>query len=164
VVAVGPNGVRLDDGREIPTRTIVWAGGVRLPDPVASAGLPQRFGGVAVDATLGVEGHPEITVIGDCASLLDRSGKPYPASAQLATQAAPVAAANVAAALRGRPRRGFTPNYLGEAISVGRETAVTRVGPVVLTGFAAAAAKRFTEERYVAQIGGLTLLREWAGR
>jgi NADH dehydrogenase len=157
--------VHLSGGERLPTRTMIWAGGIRLPSVVAAAGLPTRQRALAADDFLRVPGRPEVFVIGDCLAVLDpRSGERLPASAQLATQTARAAAENVARAIAGRALRPFRPNYLGEAISLGRDNAVARVGPLTLRGLPGLAVKNFTEQRYVESIGGMALLREWSER
>jgi NADH dehydrogenase len=157
--------VHLSSGDRLATQTLVWTGGIRLPHLVAAAGLPIRHGALATDPFLRVPNRPEIFVVGDCLSVLDaKSEDSLPASAQLATQAGRAAAENVARSIQGKSLRPFKPNYIGEAISVGRDNAVARVGPLTLKGMPGLAVKRFTEERYVESIGGITLLREWSDR
>ncbi|GIW07917.1 MAG: NADH dehydrogenase [Dehalococcoidia bacterium] len=157
--------VHFSSGDQIRTRTMIWAGGIQLPTVVAAANLPLRQRALATDDFLRLPDHPNVFVVGDCLAVLDpRSGERLPASAQLATQAARAAAENVARAIAGRALRPFRPNYLGEAISVGRDNAVARVGPLTLRGLPGLAVKNFTEQRYVESIGGMALLREWSDR
>jgi NADH dehydrogenase len=120
---------------------------------------------VVTDEFLRLPLHPEVFVLGDCVAVADpRSGDRLPASAQLATQMGRAAAENIARAIAGRPLRPFRPTYLGEAVSVGRDNAVVRVGPLVLRGLPGLAVKTFTEQRYIESIGGMALLREWSAR
>ncbi|MCS6801537.1 MAG: FAD-dependent oxidoreductase [Chloroflexota bacterium] len=165
ITAVAPGVVSLASGARLVTRTMIWAGGIRLPSVVAAAGLPLRQRALATDEFLRVPDLPDVFVIGDCLAVIDpRSGERLPASAQLATQAARAAAENVARARTGRSLRPFRPAYLGEAISLGRDTAVARVGPLTLRGLAGLAVKHFTEQRYIEALGGMSLLREWSDR
>jgi NADH dehydrogenase len=157
--------VCLASGERIPTRTFIWAGGIRLPQVITSADLPLRNRAVVTDEFLRLPLHPEVFVLGDCVAVADpRSGDRLPASAQLATQMGRAAAENIARAIAGRPLRPFRPTYLGEAVSVGRDNAVVRVGPLVLRGLPGLAVKTFTEQRYIESIGGMALLREWSAR
>jgi NADH dehydrogenase len=70
---------RFSDGRELPTRTIVWQAGV-APSPFL-AELPLQLdkrGRVVVDQYLRVPGHPGVWAIGDCASVPNvRQGGSY---------------------------------------------------------------------------------------
>ncbi|MFN8534170.1 MAG: FAD-dependent oxidoreductase [Dehalococcoidia bacterium] len=157
--------VHLASGARLATRSMVWAGGIRLPYVVAASGLAIHHRQILCDEFLRVVDRPEIFVVGDCLGVNDpRSGEPLPPSAQLATQAARVAAENVVRSIAGRALRAFRPNYLGEAVSVGRDNAVARVGPLTLRGLPGLAVKNFTEQRYVESIGGMALLREWSER
>jgi NADPH-dependent 2,4-dienoyl-CoA reductase/sulfur reductase-like enzyme len=65
-------GVRLTDGRFVPTRTVVWTVGVR-PEPLVDAlGLAVVQGRLRVDEYLGVPGHPEVFACGDVAAVPNR--------------------------------------------------------------------------------------------
>ncbi|MEV0928065.1 NAD(P)/FAD-dependent oxidoreductase [Streptomyces spongiicola] len=72
-----PDGVLLDDGEFVPTRTLVWCVGVR-PDPlVADVGLPLDRGRLRVTAELDVPGHPDVFACGDAAAVPDLT-RPLP--------------------------------------------------------------------------------------
>ena len=65
------DGVRLTDGEDVATRSLVWCVGVR-PDPlVESLGLETEKGRVVVDEYLRVPGHPEVFACGDAAAVPD---------------------------------------------------------------------------------------------
>ena len=65
--------VRLADGTEIPTRTVVWCVGVRPIRWWTAVGLPTREGRVVVDERLGVSGHRDVYAAGDVAAVPDPS-------------------------------------------------------------------------------------------
>ena len=71
IASVHPHGVRLASGREIATETVVWCAGMRA-HPLATSlpGPHDRFGRVAVDQSLKVEGAPDIFAAGDVAAAL----------------------------------------------------------------------------------------------
>ena len=85
--------VELDKGDRIPTRTVVWAGGVTVEDTVASrlgaeAGANGRL---VVDAHLGVVGRPGVYAVGDAAAVpwgpeSGDAGRICPQLAQVAIQ------------------------------------------------------------------------------
>lgn len=59
-----PGKVRLTNGEEVPTRTLVWCVGVR-PDPLVDVlDLPTDHGRLVVGTDLAVPGHPEILACG----------------------------------------------------------------------------------------------------
>src|SRR5690606_24204081 len=81
-------GVRLSDGEDVPTRTLVWCVGVR-PDPLVDAvRLPTRKGRLVVDEYLTVPGHPDAFACGDAAAVPDltRPGEITPMTAQHAVR------------------------------------------------------------------------------
>lgn len=162
ITAIDAEAVYLDDQEAVPARTIIWAGGVEPPAPIKNLNVLKNDQAIVPDSYLRVPGHVDAFVGGDSAAILDgRSGRPFPPSAQLAIQSGEAIAVNVLRTFAGQPLLPFRPRLSGETIAVGRNAAVARVGRVVLTGFPALTAKRYAEERYIDQIGGVELLQEW---
>lgn len=136
VTAVRADAVEL--GTEtIEARTIVWAAGVAA-SPLGRALSPQvdRAGRVPVRPDLTLEGHPEVSVIGDLAAL-QQDGKPVPGVAPAAMQMGRHAAENVLRALRGEPRRPFRYVDKGSLATIGRKAGVADFGRLRLSGFLA---------------------------
>jgi NADH dehydrogenase len=71
IASVGSDGVRLSSGEEIAAETVVWCAGMRA-HPLAAAlpGPHDRFGRVAVDPFLKVEGTADVFAAGDVAAAL----------------------------------------------------------------------------------------------
>jgi len=138
------DGVRLDDGTFVASRTLVWCVGVR-PDPLVEAvGLPVRQGRLVVDAFLSVPGHSGIYACGDAAAVPDRTrpGKLTAMTAQHAQRQGELAAHNIAADLRHGRRRPYRHASLGFAVDLGgREAAANPLG-ATLTGLPALAVTR----------------------
>jgi NADH dehydrogenase len=90
VTEVRPDAVVLASGEEIPTRTLVWAAGVRANPLVDQLGFELGRGGrIRVAADLSVPGHPDVYVIGDSADIAagpapDATGDGAPRLPQLA--------------------------------------------------------------------------------
>src|SRR4029077_4257949 len=90
VVPGDARSVRVDAGgteERIPTRTVLWAAGVRASSFVQSVGTAvgaemDRSGRVVVGPDLSIPGHPEIFVIGDAAVQPWKVGRPVPGVAQ----------------------------------------------------------------------------------
>jgi NADH dehydrogenase len=158
------HGIVLQSGQRIETRTIIWTGGVKAPEMLARFGLPTGAAGrVRVDAFLRAEGHPEVYVVGDSALVLDaRSGRPAAPSAQLAVKEAEAAAWNLYADFTGRELRPYGARVTGEAISLGARDGVAWMGPLRVAGLPARWLKRFIANRYLLEVGGLTLLRTYS--
>jgi NADH dehydrogenase len=138
VAAVTGDAVHLSDGRQIPTRLVVWTAGTS-PHPLMHD-LPCALdrGRVLVDETLAVPNWPGVWALGDCAVVPDsRTGKPHPPTAQHALREAKVAARNIVATLRGRRTEPFEFVTIGQLAAIGRRTGVARVFGVNFSGFLA---------------------------
>jgi NADH dehydrogenase len=115
------DGVRLTDGTDVSTRTLVWCVGVR-PDPlVEGLGLPTEKGRLVVDRFLGVPGFPEVFACGDVAAVPDltRPGAITPMTAQHAMRQGKTAAGNVAASYGHGTRRPYRHHDLGFLVDLG---------------------------------------------
>ncbi|HEY8314257.1 MAG TPA: NAD(P)/FAD-dependent oxidoreductase [Candidatus Baltobacteraceae bacterium] len=139
VKAADEDGLELQSGRRIETRTIVWSAGVRPSPIVAAADLPHgKSGAIVVDAQMRVNGFEDLWAIGDCAAISDGKGGSYPQTAQHAIREGPVLAHNVVAAIRGQAGKPFRYDSLGMMASLGARKAVAQLpGDRVLTGFLA---------------------------
>ncbi|HEX3151258.1 MAG TPA: NAD(P)/FAD-dependent oxidoreductase [Gemmataceae bacterium] len=126
----------------IDTSTVVWGAGVKaspLGKMIADAtgATIDRGGRVIVQPDLTVSGHPNIFVIGDMAAVTS-NGKPVPGVAQGAIQGGKFAAATIRKRLAGRTEVGvFSFWDKGSMATIGRNAAVTEIGPIRLTGFIA---------------------------
>ncbi|GAA4668878.1 hypothetical protein GCM10023347_23010 [Streptomyces chumphonensis] len=133
------DGVLLDDGSFVGTRSLVWCVGVR-PDPlVEELGLPTEKGRLCVDEYLTVPGHPEVFACGDAAAVPDltRPGETTPMTAQHAVRQGKVAAHNIAASCGVGARREYKHNDLGFAVDLGGMQAAANPLKVPLSGPAA---------------------------
>ncbi len=139
VKEIRPDGVVLPDGSEILAGTIVLAAGV-APNPLL-ADLPldkDRKGRIATDATMRSTSNPDVWAIGDCASIPDPAGKPYPQLAQHALREAKVLAHNITTALRGGGElKPFVYENLGTLAALGHYNGVGRVLWFKIRGFVA---------------------------
>ncbi len=137
-------GVRLTDGRFVPTRTVVWTVGVR-PEPLVDAlGLAAVAGRIRVDAHLGVPGHPEVFACGDVAAVPDhtRPGELTAMTAQHAERQGQAVARNVAASLGHGTVRPYRHRDLGLVVDLSGVKAVADPLGVPLTGLPAKVATR----------------------
>jgi NADH:ubiquinone reductase (H+-translocating) len=129
------------ESERIASRTVIWAAGVRAVPLTAAlaraAGAEtDRAGRIPVNPNLTVPGHPEITVIGDVASLAGRDGKPLPGLATVAIQQA----AHVAKGIRsGRAGADGPFRYLdkGALAVIGRGRAICEIRGLKLSGWPA---------------------------
>ncbi|MFD1146579.1 NAD(P)/FAD-dependent oxidoreductase [Saccharothrix hoggarensis] len=139
VEAVTGSCARLTDGKEIPTRTVVWCVGVR-PDPLVEAvSLATVKGRLVVDPTLAVPTHPHVFAAGDVAAVPDvfNDGKPTPMTAQHAQRQGKLAARNVAASLGHGAVGTYQHRDLGFVVDLAGSQAVADPLHIPLTGLPA---------------------------
>jgi NADH dehydrogenase len=136
VAEYSSGGVRLADGRIIPSRAVVWTAGTSSHPLVLQLPCQLDRGRIVVDETLAVPGWPGVWALGDCARIPDRrSGQAYPPTAQHAIREARTAARNIAASIHGRPLVPFRFRTIGQLAAIGRRTGVARVFGVNFSGF-----------------------------
>jgi NADH:quinone reductase (non-electrogenic) len=130
VAEVRPDRVCLSDGREILTRTVVWAGGIKVGGLAADSGLPHAPSGrLQVGPDLAVPGFEGVYALGDVANTLGSDGVPFPQLGSVALQAGRCAAGNILADIKGKPREPFRYRDKGIMAMIGRNAAVAEVGP-----------------------------------
>lgn len=136
MVRVTPEAVYLQSGKRIPTRTVIWAAGVRACPLADRLGLPQtRTGRLEVAADLRVPGHPNVFVIGDLAASRDETGHLHPQIAPVAIQGARHVAQQIQRLLQGRETEPFRYRHRGAMATIGRHAAVAELpGNLRLTG------------------------------
>ncbi|WP_327685611.1 NAD(P)/FAD-dependent oxidoreductase [Streptomyces sp. NBC_00467] len=138
------DGVRLDNGEFVPTRTLIWCVGVR-PDPLVSdVGLPVERGRLLVERDLGVPGRPEVFACGDAAAVPDatRPGEYTPMTAQHASRQGKLAGHNVAASLGHGEKRPYEHHDLGFLVDLGGVKAAANPLGIPLSGPLAGAVTR----------------------
>jgi NADH dehydrogenase len=139
IVAYDGVQLRLSNGQEISSQTLVWTAGIapsaivdKLPFPKNSAGR------IEVEATLQVKGHPSIWALGDCAAVPDLVGQGHCAStAQHALRQGRCLASNIVAVLRGTAPEPFRYKPLGLMSGLGRHSAVAEILGFRFSGFIA---------------------------
>ncbi len=125
VSAIDEAGVSLADER-IESRCVIWAAGVQSSPAARWLDIAaDRAGRAVVADTLRAPDHDNIFVIGDCAAVKDRDGKPLPGVAPVAKQQGLYAARAIIAALRNeRFDRPFRYADFGNLATVGRKAAI----------------------------------------
>ncbi len=135
VTGCDAHGVSLDNGR-IEAATVIWAAGVVASPAAQWIGAERdRAGRLKVNADLSVPGRPEIFAVGDTATVFDHQGRPVPGIAPAAKQMGRYVGKVIAARVEGRPAPGpFAYRHLGDLATIGRKSAVVKLGPLRLTG------------------------------
>ncbi|WP_405732402.1 NAD(P)/FAD-dependent oxidoreductase, partial [Anaerovibrio slackiae] len=133
------DGLYLKDGRYIPSRTVIWAAGVKANKVASTIGTEcDRAGRVVVEPTLQVPGYPEIFAIGDNAHFMTESGRPLATVAPVAMQEAWCAVNNIMALINGSSSlKKFEYVDHGAMATIGRCQAVVNWGCLKIGGFVA---------------------------
>ncbi|MFE7109287.1 NAD(P)/FAD-dependent oxidoreductase [Streptomyces sp. NPDC057575] len=122
VAAVTADAVRLDDGRELPSRVTVWAAGFSVPDLAARSGLTtDAVGRLLTDETLTSVDDPRIVAAGDAAAPADA---PFRMSCQAAGQLGSRAARTVLSRIAGEQPAPLKVRFAGQCMSLGRRTGI----------------------------------------
>ena len=133
------DGLYLKDGRYIPSRTVIWAAGVKANKVASTIGTEcDRAGRVVVEPTLQVPGYPEIFAIGDNAHFMTESGRPLATVAPVAMQEAWCAVENILSLINGSSSlKKFEYVDHGAMATIGRCQAVVNWGCLKIGGFVA---------------------------
>lgn len=137
VVRVLPRGVVIEHGgeqREIEASGVVWTAGVRVNPLVEKLDVEKnQRGQIVVEPSLQVRGRESVFALGDIAYFTDVVPS-LAGTAQLAFQQSSLVVSNVQALIDGGvPSRGHFEE-LGEAVSLGTETAAVLVAGQAVSG------------------------------
>ena len=136
VTGCDAQGVALDGGR-IEAATVIWAAGV-VASPAAQwiGAEHDRAGRIKVNPDLSVPKWPEIFAVGDTATVAEPDGRLVPGIAPAAKQMGRYVGGVIAARLNGRPAPApFVYHHVGDLATIGRKSAVVKLGLLQLTGF-----------------------------
>jgi len=130
VAEVREDAVVLTDGEVIPTRTLIWAAGVRA-NPLAEQVDVEtgRAGRIVVEADLSIRGRTDAYAIGDIADIpagagAGSDGLRLPQVAQVAIQGGEHAGRSIRHRLAGQPTEPFRYGDKGTMATIGRRAAV----------------------------------------
>ena len=127
VERVEANAVHLDDGSVIPSRTLVWAAGVKASPVADLLGAKQaRDGRVVVSDDLSVPSLDRVYAVGDMAAIEGEDGY-EPQLAQVAMQSGRHAAEQVRRHVLGGDPEAFSYRDYGQMATIGRNAAVAEL-------------------------------------
>jgi NADH:ubiquinone reductase (H+-translocating) len=125
---VREDGVLIGDGTFIPSRTVIWTGGVQPSPVVRESGIEADKAGRAVVKATMETSRAAVWAIGDCAIIpkTEEEGAFHAPTAQNAVREAKQLARNVVASIDGRAERvqPFRYDVLGTLASIGNHTGV----------------------------------------
>jgi NADH dehydrogenase len=131
--------VRLSDGTEYESDTVVWTAGVRAHPVLARYGMPlDKAGRIQANEFLRVRGMNGAWAAGDAAAVPDVvTGGISPPTAQHALRQARRLSLNLIASIRGEPQFAFRYRNLGALASLGLYKGVASVMGLKVRGFPA---------------------------
>ncbi len=130
--------VKLSDGSQIETQTVIWTAGVKATEVVDGLSVDKASGGrIRIEPTLQLPQHPETFVIGDASFLLDDNGQPLPMISTVAIQQGVFTAKNILALMNGEQPGHFHYKDPGLLATIGRNAAVARIFGISFSGFIA---------------------------
>jgi NADH dehydrogenase len=129
VKELGPGHALLSDGTMIPTRCVIWGGGI-MAAPLAATvrGANGEGGRIDVQPDLTLAGSSGVYVVGDIANIPGADGQLLPQLGSVAQQSGKWAAANILADFDGTERTPFAYRDKGIMAMIGRGAAVAEVG------------------------------------
>ncbi len=131
--------VVLDNGT-IPCSTLIWAGGVTVASVISALDTEHSpRGNIVVDKFLQLKNHPNVFALGDCASITDeKTGKPYPPTAQHAVREAKIVSKNIISSVRDeKSQKPFVYQSKGSMAKIGKRNGVALFMGNQIHGFVA---------------------------
>ena len=137
VKEIEPGRVKVGD-EWIDCDVVLWATGVAASPLGKLLGVDtDKAGRVLVEKDLSLQGHKNIFVIGDMASLLMDDGEPVPGVSPAAMQMGAATAENIVNELAGKPRKNFQYWDKGTMATIGRSKAIAEAAGLKFKGFIA---------------------------
>ena len=135
------DGVLIGEETFIPSRTVIWTGGVKPSPVVAEAGIEVDRAGRAVVAPTMRTSRDGVWALGDCAIIpkVEEDGSFHAPTAQNAVREAKRLAANILATIDRRPEevQPFRYDVIGTLASIGHHTGVGVVFGIKVRGWLA---------------------------
>jgi NADH dehydrogenase len=134
VTRVLEGAVEVNGNETVAADTVIWAAGVRASELIESLPGPHdRIGRAVVNASLQLEGHPEVFVIGDSAAAVNAPEAPR--VAPVAIEQGRVAARNIGHLWRGETLEAYEYASKGMLVSLGMNYAVVKIAGIQVSGY-----------------------------
>ena len=150
IVEVTEDTVKLKDGSEINTRTLIWTCGIQGNQEAKEYGLETaRAGRLQTNEFMQAVGKKDVFVVGDMAYFEEEKGKGTPQIVEAAEQTADTAVKNIIASIENKEMQKFKGNYHGFMVSIGGRYCVANLMGVKLSGFFAMVMKHLVNLYYL---------------
>jgi NADH:ubiquinone reductase (H+-translocating) len=159
IVDVTPDVVKLKDGSEIPTNTLIWTCGVQGNSFCSNVGLTLTSRcRINANQYMQALDKENVYVVGDCAFIEEGASKTLPQIVEAALQTAETVAHNIEADINKSEKKVFKSSYHGFMVSVGSHYAVANLNGIKLSGFMAMMMKHLVNLHYLFGVGGFYLI------
>lgn len=152
IIEVAADHIKLKDGSQVPTHTLIWTAGVKATSDAADFGLESARGNrLIANEYMQAKGYEDkdIYIIGDLVYYEEFPETPTPQIVQAAEQTGHTAAANVVASINGGENHKFKGNYQGFMVSIGSKWGVANLfDKIHLSGFLAIIMKHIVNLKY----------------
>ncbi|NSS29058.1 NAD(P)/FAD-dependent oxidoreductase [Enterococcus faecalis] len=152
IVEVAADHIKLKDGSEVPTHTLIWTAGVKATSDATDFGLEAARGSrLVANEYMQAKGYEDknIYIIGDLVYYEETPNTPTPQIVQAAEQTGHTAAANIVADIKGGEKHAFKGNYQGFMVSIGAKWGVANLfDKIHLSGFLAIIMKHIVNLKY----------------
>lgn len=152
IVEVAPDHIKLKDGSQIPTHTLIWTAGVKGTTDAADFGLESARGNrLIANEFMEAKGYEDknLYIIGDLVYYEEFPNIPTPQIVQAAEQTGHTAATNIVADIKGGEKHKFKGNYQGFMVSIGAKWGVANLfNKIHLSGFLAIIMKHIVNLKY----------------
>lgn len=129
--------LKIDNGKTIKTRNVLWAAGVKgeIPDGIAPEAIA-KGNRLYVDEINRVKGYRNIFAIGDASAMVTKEiPNGHPGVAPVAIQQGKTLARNLVHIIKGEPTEPFKYIDKGSLATIGRNKAVADLGKLRFHGF-----------------------------
>ncbi|AZR72600.1 NADH dehydrogenase [Anoxybacter fermentans] len=160
ICEVHPEHIVLEN-ETIPTRTLIWTGGVKANNFVKNLGLPlNKRDRIEVNEYCQTC-YENVYAVGDNSFFIDEKGMVLPALVEAAMQTAKTAAKNIVADLKGQEKKPLKPKLHGVMVSIGGNYAVADIMGIPMWGFVAMMMKHLVDMHYLWEVNGFKLVWEY---
>lgn len=159
IINVSADGLTLKSGEFIPTKTLIWSGGVQGNAFSNLLDLKKDKRGRIIVNEYMETSDPHVYAIGDIASYVDNSNKPMPGLVESAMQSAEIAAHNISVAIKGGEKKPINLNLHGNIVYIGRKYGVANIKSLgTFAGYRAIILKHLVNMQHMFHVGGFGLM------
>ncbi|MCY6372662.1 FAD-dependent oxidoreductase [Clostridium ganghwense] len=160
ITKVTKDSVEMGEGKNIKTKTVVWAAGVEGSDIVGNMELEQKGRKrIVTNDKLQSLSHENVYVVGDNIFYIpEGEERPVPQMVENAEHSAPIIAHNIYTDIKGGEKKSYKPAFHGAMVCIGGRYGVAHIGKpgkfFGLSGFAAMFVKHLINLVYFFQVAG----------